>query len=496
LQPALPRNYLFNMSDTEERPSKIRRLSRSEDVAENTALANSGAAETENDLMAIDDQLSKELSSSRGAVALAIELDNGPKMSKSALKKLRKSLAWEAGLEDRRLKRREKHKEKQARKRAAKNADPVVDAETGSAVESLEDALKEQKKRTQRPIQVPLTLIMDCDFETYMLEKELLSLSNQLTRCYSENKKNTYRTHFVISSYGGALKTRFETILNNNHLSWKGVTFTEDDFVAAAQKLDTVMKGPEAGKLVGPLAGPAGTTSENVPSEPPNDRFPESGSEADLKPNEEAHIEVVAGGSTQLLEELSTSVGIETIIPQNGDEVTAQDVDPVRHLNGEPKIVYLSADSPYTLERLSPNTSYIVGAIVDKNRHKGLCYKRACERGIPTAKLPIGEYMTMQSRSVLAVNHVVEIMLRWLETGDWGEAFTQVIPKRKEAKLKAKKGGVDQSISGSASGDQDQDEQDEYENTLEDPTEIQKDLTKEKTEPAEPSKELGMASCM
>jgi tRNA (guanine9-N1)-methyltransferase len=89
---------------------------------------------------------------------------------------------------------------------------------------------------------------------------------------------------------------------------------------------------------------------------------------------------------------------------------------------------------------------------VDKNRHKGLCYKRACERGIPTAKLPIGEYMTMQSRSVLAVNHVVEIMLKWLVTGDWGEAFLSVIPKRKDAKLKVK-GGEDQGDNGESEDD-------------------------------------------
>ncbi|KAK5396728.1 tRNA (guanine(9)-N(1))-methyltransferase, partial [Exophiala xenobiotica] len=44
--------------------------------------------------------------------------------------------------------------------------------------------------------------------------------------------------------------------------------------------------------------------------------------------------------------------------------------------------------------------------------------------------------MDMQSRKVLTTNHVVEIMIRWLECGDWGEAFMKVIPKRKGGKLR------------------------------------------------------------
>ncbi len=42
----------------------------------------------------------------------------------------------------------------------------------------------------------------------------------------------------------------------------------------------------------------------------------------------------------------------------------------------------------------------------------------------------------MQSRFVLATNHVVEIMVRWLECGDWGEAFIKVMPKRKGGRLR------------------------------------------------------------
>ncbi|EHL02771.1 putative tRNA (guanine-N(1)-)-methyltransferase [Glarea lozoyensis 74030] len=133
-----------------------------------------------------------------------------------------------------------------------------------------------------------------------------------------------------------------------------------------------------------------------------------------------------------------------------------ENVAPIEQLEDtKPKLVYLSSDSPNTLERLSPNTSYIIGGIVDKNRHKGLCYKKACERGIPTAKLPIGEFLTMQSRTVLTVNHVVEIMLKWLETGDWGEAFLKVIPKRKEAKLKTTRSESENKDDEDSEGEQD-----------------------------------------
>ncbi|KAL8840561.1 MAG: hypothetical protein Q9170_001247 [Blastenia crenularia] len=103
---------------------------------------------------------------------------------------------------------------------------------------------------------------------------------------------------------------------------------------------------------------------------------------------------------------------------------------------GPGEIVYLTSDSPDTLTELKPCSTYIIGGLVDRNRHKGICYKRAMDRGIKTAKLPIGDYMRMASRFVLATNHVVEIMLRWLEVGDWGKAFLQVIPKRKGGILK------------------------------------------------------------
>ena len=113
------------------------------------------------------------------------------------------------------------------------------------------------------------------------------------------------------------------------------------------------------------------------------------------------------------------------------------DSAPTLHAQDEAgEVVYLTSDSPDTLTQLRPYSTYVIGGLVDRNRHKGVCYKRATDRGMRTAKLPIGDYMQMASRFVLATNHVAEIMLRWLELGDWGKAFLQVVPKRKGGVLK------------------------------------------------------------
>ncbi|KAF8915419.1 guanine-1-methyltransferase-domain-containing protein [Mucidula mucida] len=87
-------------------------------------------------------------------------------------------------------------------------------------------------------------------------------------------------------------------------------------------------------------------------------------------------------------------------------------------------VVYLTADTQDELTELRSDEIYIIGGLVDRNRYKNLCFDKAQESGIRTARLPIGRYLSnMPTRKVLTVNQVFEIMLKWVETRDWEQAL-------------------------------------------------------------------------
>ena len=97
-------------------------------------------------------------------------------------------------------------------------------------------------------------------------------------------------------------------------------------------------------------------------------------------------------------------------------------------------LVYLTADSPTELAELRAGDIYIIGGIVDRNRHKGLTLGKAQRDGIRTARLPIGSHLALMGSPVLTVNQVMCILLAYLELRDWPAACERAVPQRKRAR--------------------------------------------------------------
>jgi tRNA (guanine9-N1)-methyltransferase len=86
-------------------------------------------------------------------------------------------------------------------------------------------------------------------------------------------------------------------------------------------------------------------------------------------------------------------------------------------------LVYLTSDSPNVLKDLDKSKAYVIGGLVDHNHHQRHAFKQASSYGIEHTQLPLADFVKMNSRKVLAANHVFEIILELLETRDWQEVF-------------------------------------------------------------------------
>ncbi|KAJ2962272.1 hypothetical protein NQZ79_g2442 [Umbelopsis isabellina] len=247
---------------------------------------------------------------------------NDPKyagMSKRAVKRLLKQELWEATKDERRqaFKDKKKRKREEDRKLIEQG---LLEPKTGAK------RIKPEEQEWSK-----MNVVIDCEFNSYMVEKEINSMQTQIMRCYSANKSAKHPCPMTVTSFGGDLETVFDK-KTPSRAQWKGIDFVPESYL---EKFD------------------------------------------------------------------------------------------------KDKLVYLSADSDNVAHELDESKVYIIGGIVDKNRHKGLCQDKASKQGIPTVQLPIGEHLQMASRKVLTVNHVYEIMLKWLEYRDWRKAFLEVIPQRK-----------------------------------------------------------------
>ncbi|CEM38534.1 unnamed protein product [Vitrella brassicaformis CCMP3155] len=98
-------------------------------------------------------------------------------------------------------------------------------------------------------------------------------------------------------------------------------------------------------------------------------------------------------------------------------------------------IVVLSPDAQEELECVDESKVYVIGGLVDRSIAKYESWSQAQQYGLPCRKLPFTRYIKENLGTVLNVNTVVEVLIRYLQTKDWEHALTASVPQRKQTNI-------------------------------------------------------------
>jgi tRNA (guanine9-N1)-methyltransferase len=225
----------------------------------------------------------------------------------------------------------------------------------------------------------PAGVIVDLEFDDLMTDQEITSMHSQLGYVYSCNRT-------AARPFAAVLHTGFSPVNAPRLWSkmgkaqwhrWARMWFTAEGVGEVGKRLGKAPEEVEELDTPAPAEAPAASTSEVSPDTPYG----------------------------ELVQHLATSLP-STIPPTH-------------------KLVYLSADAEEELSTLAEDEVYVLGGIVDRNRHKVsttehysslfalltrlqmLCQNKAEGLSIRTARLPIGTYLAnLPTRKVLTVNQV------------------------------------------------------------------------------------------
>lgn len=339
-------------------------------------------------------------------------------MSTQERKRFLREQRWNAKQEARKERRKE---EKQRRAEKRKNAQ-----EDGQP--------KLTKTKREESVQVTdsgVTIVLDMGFDEYMNEKEIRSTAGQVVYSYSALKpsKDFYSKacEKVISTQEG----------DADDVARDKASAEKVEFKTAAMKL--VRISPQFKEIFAKAcSGHVNWQNVTFSSLPLEEEYPAQ------------QIEKTIGADRGTIANLHAVNGVEYIAPHvpskppatkssssSSQPLTTNNNNSPSLTSNFSRCVYLTADSPNILRSLEPGTSYFLGGIVDRNRHKHLCFNQAQALGMQTARLPIEQFLELKTRHVLTINQVVAIMMAFLNNGgDWKQAFLEVIPERKGAKLK------------------------------------------------------------
>lgn len=245
-------------------------------------------------------------------------------------------------------------------------------------------------------------LAIDCAFHDKMTTMELRSLASQLGHVYSSNSKILNPWYMVFSGINGALSEVM-----------KGMRFAFQSWsvdVSELSLLESLWYTQQ--KFIYRQSHPYDSTmilSSKIQTEEQSD----------------FEKEKILKSYLDELQKLEN----ENIPLSNFSTIQ----DSLEWNQLKERVVYLTADSPNQLQALEKGTIYIIGGIVDRNRHKGLCLDRANSLGVKHAKFPIDEILgsDLMASTVITVNQCFELMKEFQDQGSWEKSLDAVFPLRK-----------------------------------------------------------------
>jgi len=279
-------------------------------------------------------------------------------MSKSGVQKEMFESQWKKLLVERETRRRQSSVKLEPRPPAGLGP-PIVE---GSGKKRLRPGrgsfISSSDHLTATLSQHPL-IVIDCDFDSLMNQGEMCSLTKQLVYSYAGVKKMDLNDGCARLLLTGLCASRVEALhkISGVH-SWRAF--------ATSLSLETVfLDACRRGKVGGGAEEESGamfaTSLDSVP---------------------ESSAEGATAVASSIFEPASTApcIGIGSPPPLQSFSTLPRD-----------RLVYLTHDATNVLWEVQIGTAYIVGGLVDRNRHKGITAKKALSLGLPTARLPIEE---------------------------------------------------------------------------------------------------------
>lgn len=143
-------------------------------------------------------------------------------MSKNQWKKIWKRKQWDLNKEEYRQKRKVK------KQRVKENRQRLIQSYIERGEEIPSEYIREPKVNVNQ-VDGGMELVIDCSFDDLMNDREIVSLSTQLTRAYATNKRANKYSEIKVIGFNKRLKERFENGLSNsNHKNWNHFNFIEE----------------------------------------------------------------------------------------------------------------------------------------------------------------------------------------------------------------------------------------------------------------------------